>query len=92
VWKEYLAEGYYDTCWLTELWSTQSKVEDIVLKAALHWGSNSSVVNDPLGEPGHTPLYEYVGLLSTWCSVDGDHMFSPVSWKGSLTGESKRYA
>jgi len=52
--------------------STQAKVE--VLKAVWHWCSNSSVVNDPLGQPGRTPLY--VGLLSTCGSVDGDHMFS----------------
>jgi hypothetical protein len=32
------------------------KVESIVLKAAWHWGSDSSVVNDLLGEPGRTPL------------------------------------
>jgi len=46
------------------LWSTQTKVEGIVLKAAWHWGSDISVINDPLGEPGHTPLY--VVLPSTW--------------------------
>jgi hypothetical protein len=46
-----------------------------VLKAAWHWGRDCNVVNDPLGEPGHTPLY--VGLLSMWGSVDGDQMFSP---------------
>jgi len=40
-----------------ELWSTQAKVEGIMLKAAWHWGSDSSVVNDPHGEPGHTPMY-----------------------------------
>ena len=36
-------EGFYDTRWLTRLWSTQDKVENIVLKAAWQWGSNSSV-------------------------------------------------
>jgi hypothetical protein len=50
----YPVESYYDTCWLTGLWSTQDKVEGIVLKAAWHWCSNSSVVNDPLGELGRT--------------------------------------
>jgi len=45
-------------------------VEGIVLKAAWHWGSDSSVVNDPLGEPGRTPLY--VGLPSTWGYMDGE--------------------
>jgi len=39
-------------------------------------GSNSSVANNPLGEPRHTPLY--VGPPSAWGSMDGgDHMFSP---------------
>jgi len=28
--------GYYDTCWLTGLWSAQAKVEGIVLKDARH--------------------------------------------------------
>jgi hypothetical protein len=48
-------EGCCDTRRLTGPWSTQSKVEGFVLKAAWHWGSDSSVVNDPLGEPGRTP-------------------------------------
>ena len=69
-------EGCYDTCWLTGLWSTQAKVEGIVLKAAWHWGRDCSVVNDPLGEPGHTPLY--VGLPSSWGSVDGDLNVFPL--------------
>jgi len=58
------------------LWSTQAKVEGIVPKAAGHWGRDSSVVNHPLGEPGHTPLY--IGLLSVWGSVDGDLMFFSI--------------
>jgi len=62
------------TRWLMGFRSTQAKVEGIVLKAVWHWCSNSSVVNDPPGEPGCIPLY--VGLLSTCSSVDGDHMFS----------------
>jgi len=66
-------EGYYDTLWLTVLWSTQTKVEGIVLKAAGHWCSDSSVVNE--GEPGRTALY--VGILSTWGFMDGYCMFSP---------------
>jgi len=77
-------EGCYDTCWLTGLWSTQAKVKGILLKAAWHWGRDCSVVNDPLGKPGRTPLY--VGLPSTWGSMDGDLMFSPFSWEGSLLG------
>ena len=66
-------EGYYDTRWLTGLWSAQAKMQGIVLKAARHWDSNISVVNDPFGEPGRTTLY--VGLQSMWGSVDGDHIF-----------------
>ena len=73
----YPDEGYYDTGWLMGLWSTQTKVEGIVLKAAWHWGSDSSVANDPLGEPGHTPLY--IGLPSTWDSMNNNQMFSPFS-------------
>jgi hypothetical protein len=84
LWRAYSNEGCYDTCWLTGLWSTQAKVEGIVLKAAWQWGRDCSVVNDPLGEPGRTPLY--VGLLSTRDSVFGDQMFSPFSWEGSLLG------
>jgi len=68
--------GCYDTHWLTGLWSTQAKVEGIMLRAAWHWGRNSSVVNDLLGEPGLTSLY--VGLPSAWGSVDGDLMFYPI--------------
>ena len=33
-------EGYYDLRLLTDLWSTQAKIEAIVLKAAWHWGRN----------------------------------------------------
>ena len=67
----YPDEGYYNTHWLTGLWSTQAKVEGIVWKAGWHWGSDS-VTNDPLGEPGHTPLY---ADLSTWGSVVSDRVF-----------------
>jgi hypothetical protein len=70
-------------------WSTQAKVEGIVLIAARHLGSDSSAVNDPLGEPGHTPLY--AGLQSAWDSVVGDRMFSPYAWEGSLTGGCEGY-
>ena len=64
------------THWLTELWSTQAKVEGIMPRAAWHWGTDSSVINDPLGEPGCTPLY--IGLLSAWGSVGSDLMFFPI--------------
>jgi len=60
-----------------------------MLKAVWHWGRNSSVINDPLGEPRCTPLY--VGLPSTWGSMDGDQMFSPFFVGGFLIGDSDRY-
>jgi hypothetical protein len=63
MWRAYPEEGCYDTGWLKELWSTQAKVEGIVLKAAWHWGRESNVANDPLGEPGRTSFY--VNLPST---------------------------
>jgi len=46
-----------------------------MLQAAWHWGSSSRVVNDPLGDPSHTPLY--IRLPFAWDFVDGDHMFFP---------------
>ena len=77
MWRVYADDGCYDTCWLTGLWSTQAKLEGIVPRTAWHWGSDSGVVNDPLGEPGHTPLY--VGLpYAGGVSVDGDLMFFPI--------------
>jgi len=66
-------EGYYHTHWLMGPWSTQAKA--IVLKAAGQGVVNSSVVNDPLGEPGHTPLH--LDLLSAWGSANSDNIFSP---------------
>jgi hypothetical protein len=89
VWRVYPVKGCYDTRWLTGLWSTPAKVQGILLKAAWHWGRDSSVVNDSLGEPGRTPLY--AGLPSTWGSVDGDHMFSPHFVEGLLFGDSDNY-
>jgi len=41
--------------------------------SAWHCGTDSSVVNNPLGEPDGTPLY--VGLLFVWGSMDGDIIF-----------------
>jgi hypothetical protein len=76
VWRVYHVEGCHETLLLTGFWSTQTKVEGIVLKAAWHWGSDSDVINDPLGEQGHTPLY--VGLPSAWGSVDGELMFFSI--------------
>jgi len=74
--RSYPEEGCYDTGWLTGLWSTQAKVEGIVLKGAWHWGTDCSVLNDPLGESSRTPLY--VGLPSTWGSVGGDLISFPT--------------
>ena len=53
-----------------------------MLKTAWHWGSDWIVVNDPLGEPDHTPLH--VGLPSACGSVDSERLFSPISWGGVL--------
>ena len=80
MWRGYPVEGYYVTLWLTGLWSALAKVEGIVLKAVMHWGSDSSVINNPFGEPGHTPLY--VGLCG-WRL----YVFPPISWERSLTGD-----
>ena len=81
----YPDEDYYITRWLMGLWSTQDKGEGIMLKAAWHWGSDRSVANDPLGEPGHTPLY--VGLLTIWVSLDGNQILSLFFMGGFLTGD-----
>ena len=89
MWRAYPDEGCYDTRWLTGLWSTQAKMEGIMLKAAWHWGRDCSVLNDLLGEPGHPPLY--VGLPSTWGSVDGDLIFFPFFVGGLLIGDPDRY-
>jgi hypothetical protein len=81
--------GCYDTSWLMGVWSTQAKVEGIVLKAAWHGGIDSSVVDNPLGEPGWTPLY--VGLPSAWGSVDGDFRFSPICRRAPFWGLRQTY-
>jgi len=88
LWSVYPDEGCYDTRWLTGLWFTQAKAEDIVLKAAWHWSRYSNVVRETLGEPGHTPLY--VGLPSGWGSIDGDLIF-PTYVGGLLFGDSGRH-
>jgi hypothetical protein len=69
------------TRWQMGFWSTQA--------AAWHWGSDSSVVNDPLGEPARTPLY--VGLLSAWGSLDGNYTSSLCCVRGLPFGDSNRY-
>ena len=71
----YPVGGCYDTL-LMSLWSTQAKLEGIVPRAAWHWGRDSSVINDLLEEPGHTPLY--VSFPSAWGSMEGDRMFFPI--------------
>jgi hypothetical protein len=71
------------------LWSTQAKVEGIMLRAVCHWGRDSSVVNNPLGEPGHTPLQ--VGLLSVWGFMDGDLMFFAICRWASFWGLQQTY-
>jgi len=45
-------------------------------RAARHWGTDSIVINDPLGEAGRTPLY--IGLPSARGLVDGNLMFFPT--------------
>jgi hypothetical protein len=60
-------------------------VEGIALKTAWHWGSDSSVVNDTLGEPGRN------GLPSAWGSMYGDGMFSPHLVGGLIFGDPDRY-
>ena len=74
-------EGYYDTRWLTGLWSIQAMVEGIVLKAVWHWVSDCGAVNDPLGEPGSTPLY--ARLSSPWGSMGHDQIISAFLFWGS---------
>jgi len=69
--------------------STHAKVEGIVPRAAWHWGRDSSVVNNPLGEPGHTPMY--VGLPSAWGSVDGDYMFFHICRRVPFWGLQQTY-
>ena len=89
MWRAYSEEGCYDTGWLTGLWSTQAKVEGILPKDAWHWGRECSALNDPLEEPGRHPLY--VGLPSTWSSVNGDQMFSPFFVGSLFIGDPDRY-
>jgi len=81
----YPDEGCYYTGWLTGLWSTLAKVEVIVLQAEWHWGRDCSVLNDPLGEPGRTTLYE--DLPSKWGFVEGDLIFFPFLVEGLLNGD-----
>jgi hypothetical protein len=52
-------------------------------------GRDSIVTNDPLGEPGRTPMY--VGLPSEWGSVDGDRMFFHVCRRVPFWGLQQTY-
>jgi hypothetical protein len=79
VWRVYPVEGCHDTRWLVGLWSTQAKVEGIVLKAAWHWGSDSSVV-DTLGEQP-----------SAWGSVGSDLFFSRFCRRARSFRDSSRH-
>ena len=85
----YTLFGVAMTRWLMSLWSTQDKLEGIVPRAAWHWGRDSSVINDPLEEPGCTLLY--VGLPSAWGSMEGDLMFSPFCSKAPFLGDYGRH-
>jgi hypothetical protein len=71
------------------IWSTQVKVEGIVLRAAWCWGRDSSVVKDHRVEPVFTPMY--VGLQSACGSVDGDLMLFLYVFGRALFGDSGRY-
>ena len=88
MWRLYPV-GDTTTHWQTGLWSTQTKVEGIVTRAAWHWGRDSTVVNDLRGEPGRTPLY--VGLPSAWGSVDGDLFLSKFCRRAPVWGDSCRH-
>ena len=89
TWWVYPEGGCYGTRWLTGLWSTQAKVESVVLRAAWHWGTDSSVVNNRLEEPSRTALY--VGLPSAWASVVGDLMFFPTCRRAPFWGLLQTY-
>ena len=70
MWRVYPVVGCFDTRWLTGHRVTQTKVEDIVPRAAWHRGRNSGVVKVSLGESGCIPLC--VGLPSGVGSSTGD--------------------
>ena len=66
MWRVYVDVGSHDTCCITGLWSTQAKVEVILQRAAWHWGRDSNVINDPLGNQPHPIVCRpsvYLGLL-----------------------------
>jgi len=59
-----------------------------VLRAAWHWGRDSSIVNDPLGEPGCTPLYVGLHLCAALLTVT---LCFPPYAGGLLYGDSGRH-
>jgi hypothetical protein len=61
--------------WLSGLWSINPRWKVSCRRLPGSGGTNSSIVHDPLVEPGCTPLY--VGLPCTWRSVNSDHICSP---------------
>ena len=75
MWTAYRVQGYFAAGCLTDLWSTQAKVEDIVLGTGWRWSSDSSVLKVPLGEPGHALFC--IGFPSSLGSADDDLMFYP---------------
>jgi hypothetical protein len=62
----------------TGLWFAEVKVWSIVPKAALHWGGDCSVANDPFGVPGST--LSYACLPPAWRSADGSCLISRFLW------------
>ena len=84
MWRAYPDEGCYDKLDSAAL-VYQSQGGRYRAQGCMTLGSDSSIVNDPLGEPGRTPMY--VGLLSTWSSEDVEQVFCLFSWEGSLIGD-----
>jgi len=84
----YPDEGYYDTLANGALVYPSQGGKVSVLKAAWHWGSDCSVVNDPLGNKAGPHVCRPSIHLG---SMDGDQMFSPFLYEGSLIGDSDGY-
>ena len=89
MWWGYPIEGYYDTCWLTGLWSNQAEVEGIVPKATWHWVVTAMSKTIPLGNqaaPHCMKAFRPRGALWTVTLC-----FPTISWENSLTGDSESY-
>ena len=82
MWRGYPVEGYYVTCRLTGLWSTLAKVEGIVLKAIMHWGSDSSIINKILWGTRPHPIVCRPCIRVGLC-VQRLYVFPPISWERS---------